>query len=61
MKIIPQTKKLIKELKQVTNKKQIESFYYHLGADKNFYIFTLDQHSITNIDHFINKNLIFIK
>jgi len=61
MKTITPNKKLIKELKQVTNKNQIESFYYHLGSDKNFYRFTLDQHSITNIDHFINKKLIFIK
>ena len=61
MKTIKATKKLIKELKQVKDKNEINDVYYHLGTMGDFYIFELNTDSIQHIDYFINKNLIYVR
>ena len=55
------TKKLLDQLKLVTNKEQISLRYYHLATNGLFYIYELDQYSKKDIDSFIKKKVIFVK
>lgn len=59
--IVKRTKTLDSTLTKVKNSKEIVNKYYHLGNDQNYYTFTINEHSIKHINHFIKRSLIFIK
>ena len=58
---VKRTKTYDKKLFLVKNINEIDIEYHHLGNDNTYYVFEKDQHSIKDLEYFINNKLIFAK